>query len=292
MGCLFSQILEIFCSFKILDVHWNSIAVGKSILRAVENYHCFAHQKAVLGAAKGEGIHSAILGKCFDWEAKRFCCVRDSGAVYMKVAAMAVHKVCQFPYFFLGVGCTKLGRLGDREDFRLCVVLVSKACKGWDNLFRRDLAIWRLQGFSGVLQLLKDTVNAINGMFGTIFRHFVFRELKLYMTVGASDAAETAQLYGKTCAAVFPAMGLLTSTCNVKEYDCAVRPNFMVAEKTAVFRVVLSFRPIFATTAVVVLAFKLLFKVVFKLLKNKSKEPENKASQTQNANNIKEDKNI
>lgn len=158
-----------------------------------------------------------------------------------------------------------------------------------DNIL---VSFYKNQGFSGVLQLLKDTVNAINGMFGTIFRHFVFRELKLYMTVGASDAAETAQLYGKTCAAVFPAMGLITSTCNVKEYDCAVRPNFMVAEKTAIFRVVLSFRPIFATTAVVVLAFKLLFKVVLKLLKNKPKEPVKKATETQNVNNIKEDKNI
>lgn len=158
-----------------------------------------------------------------------------------------------------------------------------------DNII---VSFYKNQGFSGVLQLLKDTVNAINGMFGTIFRHFVFRELKLYMTVGASDAAETAQLYGKTCAAVFPAMGLITSTCNVKEYDCAVRPNFMVAEKTAIFRVVLSFRPIFATTAAVVLAFKLLFKVVIKLLKNKPKEPVKKATETQNVNNIKEDKNI
>ena len=158
-----------------------------------------------------------------------------------------------------------------------------------DNIL---VSFYKNQGFSGVLQLLKDTVNAINGMFGTIFRHFVFRELKLYMTVGTSDAAETAQLYGKTCAAVFPAMGLITSTCNVKEYDCAVRPNFMVAEKTAIFRVVLSFRPIFATTAVVVLAFKLLFKVVLKLLKNKPKEPVKKATETQNVNNIKEDKNI
>lgn len=158
-----------------------------------------------------------------------------------------------------------------------------------DNII---VSFYKNQGFSGVLQLLKDTVNAINGMFGMIFRHFVFRELKLYMTVGAADAAETAQLYGKTCAAVFPAMGLITSTCNVKEYDCAVKPNFMVAEKSAIFRVVLSFRPIFAIIAVVVLAFKLLFKVVFKLLKNKSKESVNQTTKTQNSNNIKEDKKI
>lgn len=158
-----------------------------------------------------------------------------------------------------------------------------------DNII---VSFYKNQGFSGVLQLLKDTVNAINGMFGGIFKHFIFRELKLYLSVGAGDAAETAQLYGKTCAAVFPAMGLITSTCKVKEYDCAVRPNFIEPEKAAAFRVVLSFRPIFATNAVVVMAFKLLFKVVFKLLKNKPKEPPKAALENQNVNNIKEDKKI
>lgn len=158
-----------------------------------------------------------------------------------------------------------------------------------DNIIK---SFYKNQGFSGVMQLIKDTVNAINGMFGGIFRHFVFRELKLYLRVGDADAAQTAQLYGKTCAAVFPAMGLITSTCKVKEYDCGVYPNFCEAEKSAIFRVVLSFRPIFAINAVIVMAFKLLFKVVFKLLKNKPKDSSKTSPQHQNVNNIKEDKNI
>ncbi len=155
-----------------------------------------------------------------------------------------------------------------------------------DNIFT---SFYKNQGFSGVIQLLRDTVNAINGMFGGIFKHFVFRELKLYMTVGEGDASQTAQAYGKTCSAVFPAMGLITSTCKVKEYDCAVRPNFIANEKTAIFRVVFSIRPIFITNAVVVMAFKLLFKVVFKLLKNKPKPNPVQATNNQNTNNIKED---
>ena len=85
-------------------------------------------------------------------------------------------------------------------------------------------------------------------------------------------------------------MGLITSTCKVKEYDCAVRPNFIAAEKTAVFRAVISYRPIFATNAVVVMAFRMLFKVVFKLLKNKPKAEAVQAdAKNQNVNNIKED---
>ncbi len=166
-----------------------------------------------------------------------------------------------------------------------------------DNIIK---AFYKNQGFSGVVQLLRDTVNAINGMFGGIFRHFIFRELKLNIIVGEADAHETAVVYGKTCSAVFPAMGLITSTCKVKEYDCEVRTNFCEKERTARFRVVFSIRPIFATNAAIVLAFKLLFKVVFKLLKNKPQpapaaKPQpaqtnsEKTNKPNNENNIKED---
>lgn len=136
-----------------------------------------------------------------------------------------------------------------------------------DNMF---VAFYHNQGLSGVLQLLNDTVSAIGGMFGSIFRHFVFHELKLYLAVGADDSAETAIMYGKTCSVVFPAMGLITTTCKVKEFDCRVDPNFIEPDKTAKFKVVLSMRPIFVTNAVVALAFKLLFKVVLKFLLNAS----------------------
>ena len=138
-----------------------------------------------------------------------------------------------------------------------------------DNIL---VAFYKNQGLSGVIQLLNDTVSAIGGMFGSIFKHMIFHELKLHITVGTDDSAETAILYGKTCSSVFPAMGLITSTCKVKEFGCRVDPNFIEPEKSAKFNVVLSIRPIFITNAVVVLAFKLLFKVVLKLLSNTSAE--------------------
>lgn len=152
-----------------------------------------------------------------------------------------------------------------------------------DNML---VKFYKNQGFSGVMQLLNDTVSAIRGMFGSIFKHLVFRELKLYLTVGAGDSAETAIMYGKTCSYVFPAMGLITSTCKVKDYCCDIQPNFMAKDKTAVFKTVVSIRPIFITNALVVLAFKLLFKVVFKLLGNdKSSVTENKTQPQATGNN-------
>ncbi len=155
----------------------------------------------------------------------------------------------------------------------------AKPTKKQDNMF---LAFYKTQGFSGVITLINDTVKAINGMFGGIFKHIVFHELKLWFNIGESDAAKTAISYGKVCSFVFPAMGLITNTCRVKDYGCTVEPDFNRNEKSASFKATVSVRPIFITNAVVALAFKLLFKVVLKLLMNKPEE-------NQNPKNIKEE---
>ncbi len=144
-----------------------------------------------------------------------------------------------------------------------------------DNII---VAFYKNQGFDATLQLLRDTVKAINGMFGSIFSHFIFRELYLFITAGSADAAQTAVNYGKLCAEVFPAMGLICSKAKVKKYDVGVMPNFFSPTKSAVFRAIISIRPIFMINAAVVLGIKLLFKVVIKLLRNKTqmkKEAEN-----------------
>lgn len=155
----------------------------------------------------------------------------------------------------------------------------AKQTKKQDNMF---LAFYKNQGFSGVITLISDTVKAINGMFGGIFKHIVFHELKLWFNIGESDAAKTAISYGKVCSFIFPAMGLITNTCKVKDYGCTVEPDFNRNEKSASFKATVSVRPIFITNAVVVLTFKLLFKVVLKLLMNKPEE-------NQNPKNIKEE---
>ena len=138
------------------------------------------------------------------------------------------------------------------------------------------ITFYNNQGFSGVIKLVNDAASAISGMFKSIFKHIVFRELKLYLTVGAGDSAETAILYGKTCSAVFPALALITTTCKVKDYHCDVQPNFMQAEKSAAFSTVISVRPIFITNAMVVFSMKMLFKVGLKLLLNSTAKSEKK----------------
>ncbi len=149
------------------------------------------------------------------------------------------------------------------------IVKEPKKKKG-DNMFVR---FYKNRGVSGVVQLLKDAVKALGGMFGRIFKAFRIEELYIAMTVGAGEAADTAIQYSKTCAAAFPAMGLLVNKLKIKKYSIDISPDFIYGNNVARVHTKISFRPIKLINAVFVLVFELLFKVVFKLLKH-SKAPE------------------
>ena len=138
-----------------------------------------------------------------------------------------------------------------------------------DNMFVR---FYRNRGVEGVVQLLKDTANAVGGMFRRIGRAFLFEELIISLTVGAGDSAETAIKYGKTCSVAFPAMGLIVDTMRVKKYNIEINPDFINGKNVAKLHTGISVRPIRLINAVIIVAFELLFKVVLKLLKH-SKAP-------------------
>jgi hypothetical protein len=142
--------------------------------------------------------------------------------------------------------------------------------KKGDNMFVR---FYKNRGVSGVVQLLKDAVKALGGMFGRIFRAFKIEELYIAMSVGGGDSAETAIQYGKICSAAFPAMGLLVNKMKIKKYSIDISPDFIYGKTEAKLHTKISLRPIKLINAVFVLVFELLFKVVFKLLKH-SKAPE------------------
>lgn len=125
------------------------------------------------------------------------------------------------------------------------------------------------EGVSGVVGLINDTARIIGGFFGSIFRHVIFDELFLTIVVGGRDAADTAIKYGRISSAVFPPLGYICSHAKVKKYDVDVSPDFLADVSTAEFHVKISFRPIFLVGAVLVLAVKMLFKVIFKLLFSK-----------------------
>ncbi len=142
--------------------------------------------------------------------------------------------------------------------------------KKGDNMFVR---FYKNRGVDGVVQLLKDAVAALGGMFGRIGRAFLFEELYISLKVGGGDSADTAIKYGEICAGAFPAMGLFVNKARVKKYSIEIVPDFIYNKTDARLHAKVSFRPIKLINAVLVLVFELLFKVVFKLLMH-SKAPE------------------
>lgn len=139
------------------------------------------------------------------------------------------------------------------------------------------------QGFDGVLKLITDSADALGDMFGSFKRHFIIDDLSLWIIISKNhDAAGTAIEYGNVCQDVFPALGYICSTVKVKKYDVNIEPDFIGTFSSAQFVFNCSFRPIFYLNAVIVMAVKLLFKVVFKVLFAKPNSESNENKDTQN----------
>lgn len=139
------------------------------------------------------------------------------------------------------------------------------------------------QGFDGVLKLITDSADALGDMFSSFKKHFIIDELGLYIVVSKNqDAAATAIEYGNVCKVVYPALGFICSTVKVKTHDITIEPDFIGTFSSAQFIFNCSFRPIFYINAVIAMAIKLLFKVVFKVLFCKPREESNENKDTQN----------
>ena len=144
-----------------------------------------------------------------------------------------------------------------------------------ENIF---LKFYNNQGFDGVIQLIKNAANSLGKLMTSLKKHIVLRELYLWMTVSSGDAAQTAIDYGSLCQTVFPALSFICSNLTVKKYDVEIDPDFIGVKNNAQFAFSVSVRPIFILNAVIVLAIRLVFKVVIKFLlgiKDSKKNNEN-----------------
>lgn len=136
---------------------------------------------------------------------------------------------------------------------------------------------YKEQGFDGTIRFIGDVLRALNTMLGDVFkRSFVVEKLFLRLVVTKPDAAETALAYGKTCAAVYPALGYICSQLIVRKYDADIRPDYLAKESTAAMRFRISLRPIKITNALVRFAFR----AVIAFLKAKRRASVRKKTQT------------
>ncbi len=138
------------------------------------------------------------------------------------------------------------------------------------NIFK---TFYENQGMDGVIKLIKDSADAVGLMMRSVKKHFIIEELYLWIVVSSnSDAAQTALQYGEICEDVFPALGFICSNLKVKKYDASIEPDFIGTFSSAQFKTAFSLRPFFLVGAGIRLVFRLLFKVVLKLLRQKPKK--------------------
>jgi len=142
-----------------------------------------------------------------------------------------------------------------------------------ENIVRK---FCRNQGFDGVVEFLSDILRALNGFLRDVFiRGFVIEKLIVRLVVAKGDAAKTAMAYGRTCAAVFPALGYICQTMRVRKYGADINADYLAEKSAASLNLTVSTRPIRITNAIVVLAVKGLWA----LLRAKRREKKNNAKQ-------------
>ncbi len=127
------------------------------------------------------------------------------------------------------------------------------------------------QGYDGIEKMFRALGNSLGSFFGSVYKNLVVDELYITMITAGGDAADTAIKHGKLCAWLFPVLGKFVSTCKVKNYDIDISPDFLATKSEAFVYAKIHFTPRVIINSVLVLALRLVFKVLIKVVFSKQK---------------------
>ena len=135
---------------------------------------------------------------------------------------------------------------------------------------------FKFKGFDGAKKIISLAAYLVTKVSRLVKRHLIIKELHVVMAVGADDAAETAVNYGKTCAYIFPSLGLICNTMKVRKYYADIYPDFIRPKSRAYIYANIKIRPIFVIGTGISSLFHI---IVSPLIKNKINSKINKAVQ-------------
>ncbi len=143
------------------------------------------------------------------------------------------------------------------------------------------------EGIDGIIQILKKLLE-ITGKLGRRFiNSFVIDEMILDIIVSRSDAAKTAEEYGKMCQKVFPVAGAVCANCNVKKYAVNINPDYIgKGLNKYAFVMEISLNPRKLINALLLFVFGAVFKVGIRVFKSMTKTPQVANADTTAENNI------
>lgn len=93
---------------------------------------------------------------------------------------------------------------------------------------------------SDILGLAKDGTASLSPALRLLLRHLHFRHVKVYLAVASDDPANTAQLYGKICAAVYNLLSRLQCVLDIETDEMRILADFFNDKST--FRAELELR--------------------------------------------------
>lgn len=121
-------------------------------------------------------------------------------------------------------------------------------------------------GIDGLMLLVHRVFSYIGTFSGDLMHSLVIDELYIDVMCTRNDAASTAIYYGEVCAGLFPMLGSLLTKYKVRKYDINVYPDFLAKTSSASFAVSMHLYPIYVVGISMALVFKMLFKVILRLI--------------------------
>lgn len=133
--------------------------------------------------------------------------------------------------------------------------------------------LWNAHGYDGLVKMLKDSVDALNKFLGSTLKAIIIDELYYTMRVSKPDAAQTAIEYGKVSAELYPLFGSIVSRLKTRKYDINIYPDYIAYKNEMYLRIKLLVIPRKILNAAIVFVVRLLFKVVLKVLVKLLRKP-------------------
>lgn len=98
----------------------------------------------------------------------------------------------------------------------------------------KEPGILKQKGLSWLIDFIERAAQLATGALKFFFGRIIIKKLMLSIRVAGEDAAETAVNYGKTCAAVYPALGIIMGVVRHRRYGVEIAPDFEENAKTQI----------------------------------------------------------
>ena len=115
--------------------------------------------------------------------------------------------------------------------------------------FSKIRGILKRSGLSGLLGFFKELARIAGSTGKKLFSHLRVYRFSLLLAVANEDAAKTAVTYGQVCAAVYPAVSVLTTVCHCKQSHVCVTADFDDIKTKVDFRLKAGLLPVFLLIA-------------------------------------------